>query len=224
MRRLGMILLAVSLPTAGCSVSFKFGKAPKAPTGVFRVDDCVHKHAIHLKPAWSSAQRERNPDPRITRNLKGRAWTFYRGPKRMDAADALELLRDKQLHGTYRAIWKPMASRGRARVLGGGIGLAAAALLAITGGVLLHDYPGPGKSMSLGEKTRAITGFTLLGVAAVTAAVMPVLMRVGYRDVRAAETFRTLFLSNKLEPALRKAVARYKARVRKACLKRIEGR
>ena len=75
--------------------------------------------------------------------------------------------------------------------------------------------------MSTPDKTRAITGFVLLGVAAATIVVMPILMRIGYRDVRAGETFRVLFVSKAHEPALRRALARYRERVRRACVDRI---
>lgn len=220
-RRIFILVVGVTTLAGGCSVSFKFGKPPRAPTTPWKLDACVFSHSLHLRPAWSSAQREPNPDTRVNRARQSRAWTFYRGRRRLSAEDALMLLRSKKLRRGYRDVWAATARRGRARVLGSSIGLAAAAVLGITGGVLLHDWPGPGKPLSATGKAKAAVGFTLIGLAAVSAAVLPFVMRLGYRDVRAGEAFRTLFISTAAEPALRRAVARYNQRVKQACVERV---
>lgn len=202
----------------GCSVSFKFGKPPRGPTGPFKVDDCVWKHAIQMRPAWSSTLRERNPDARVERARKSRAWTFYRGGRRLNATDVVKRLEDPQLAKAYGALWKPVARRGRNRVLGSSTGLAAVALLGITGGAMLYGWPPSGDaSLSKAERGRVIAGFVFIGAAVVTSVILPLIMRVGYRDVRAGETFRTLFVSAAQEPALRRALAKYNLRVRRAC-------
>lgn len=221
MRGLSIIVIGVTTLAAGCSVSFKFGKPPQAPTTPWKLDQCVFQHSIRLRAAWSSAQREHNPDARVNRVRRSRAWTFYRGRRRISAEDALTLLRNKKLRHDYRDLWVATARRGRARVLGSSIGLAAAAVLGITGGVLLYGYPGPGEPLSTTGKAKAAVGFTLIGLAAVSAVVLPLVMRVGYRDVRAGESFRTLFISTASEPALRQAVARYNQRVKQACIERV---
>jgi len=213
--------LLLTFGLGGCSVSFRFGKPPRAPTGPFRTEDCVWKHSLQLRPAWSSAQRERNPDAGVNRARQSRAWTFYRGGQRVSAEDALLRLRDKKLHRDYRALWTGAARRGRNRVLGSAVGLAAAALLGITGGVLLHDWP-PSRNGSLSDaaRNRAVVGFVLIGVAAVSAVILPFVMKTGYRDARAGEAFRTLFISKQHAPSLRLAVVRHNQRVREACLRR----
>lgn len=213
-------LLLVGL-VAGCSVSFKFGKAPRAPTGPTTLEACVWKHSMVLRPAWSSAQSERNPDVGVNRARESRAWTFYRGGRRISAEEGLNLLRDKQLTRSYRRIWAATARRGRTRVLASSTSLAGLVLLGIAGGGLVHDFSAPNfESMTTAGQARIVTGFVFIGVAVLSSVILPMVMRVGYRDVRAGEAFRTLFLSKQHEPALRAAVASYNKRVRQACQER----
>jgi hypothetical protein len=220
--RLLSLLLLLTWPVAGCSVSFKFGKAPRAPTGPTTTEACVWNHSMVLRPAWSSAQSERNPDVEVNRARKSRAWIVYRGGQRIQAADALARLGDAQLSKAYRRIWTATARRGRTRVLASSTTLAAAVILGLAGGGMVHDFSAPNfSSMTTAGQARIVTGFVFIGVAVLSSVILPMVMRVGYRDVRAGEAFRTLFISKQHEPALRAAVARYNNRVRQACQDRV---
>lgn len=224
MRVTAVTALVLSLVSGGCSLSFKFGKAPPALARPTKLAACVWNHAIRIRPAWSSTQREYNPDTRVNRARKSRAWTFYRGRRRIKAEDVLRILRDARLQKDYRAIWAAAARRGYHRVLGSSTALAAALALGIAGGVMLHGLFGPTPSSSSeakAESNRHTAGFVLIGVAVVASVFLPILMKVGYRDVRAAEAFRTLFISSEHESAMRMAVARYNLRVKKVCRQRV---
>jgi len=221
MRLVAATALMVSLGSGGCSLSFKFGRAPLAPPAPTKAEACVWNHAIRIRPAWSSTQSEHNPDARVNRARKSRAWTFFQGGRRISAEVVLRTLRDARLQRDYRGIWAAAARRGSSRVLGGSTALAAAVVLGIAGGAMVHGWPPPhDASLSKAESNRVIAGFVLIGVAVVASVVLPILMKVGYRDVRAAEAFRTVFLSTDHESAMRKAVARYNLRVKKACRQR----
>ncbi len=214
------VAAGLSLGTSGCSLSFKFGKAPRAPANPTTLEACVWKHRIRIRPAWASTQSEYNPDVRVNRARKSRAWTFYQGGRRISAQDALAKLRDTKLSRDYRRIWTAAARRGRHRVLGSSTALAAAVILGIAGGGMLHGIAGPKPSMesdAKAAKARFATAFVFIGVAIVSSVFLPIVMKVGYRDVRAGEAFGTLFISTEHAPAMRMAVARYNKLVRRAC-------